>query len=38
MSEKLYNLRTAYQVLQDQGIRALHTQLGDVECLGEQGN
>jgi len=38
MSEQLYNLRTAYQVLQDRVIRALRTQLGDVERLGEQRN
>jgi hypothetical protein len=36
MSEQLYNLRTAYRVLEDRVIRALHTQLGDSQRLGEQ--
>jgi hypothetical protein len=38
MSEQLYNLCAAYQVLHDRVIRALHTQLGDAECLEDQRN
>lgn len=36
MSEQLYNLRTAYRVLEDRVCRALRTQLGDAERLREQ--
>jgi prefoldin subunit 5 len=38
MSERLYNLRAAYQVLQERVIRALRTQLGAVDHLEDQRN